>query len=402
MKLNIFAALSLLITAVFAQGAKQAYIVGLQKGTILSTAIDAILKLISTVTDPIAAPSAAQQWSAGDLVGFTTSMTPGQARILQASLLALYVEPDGQMKVQGHLTRFSKRTLQTQSPGVWGLGRVSHHASMISSYVYDSTAGQNTCVYIIDSGINTAHVEFGTRATFVQNWVSTESNTDLSGHGTAVAGVVGATTFGVAKLSNLYSMKVCDQNGNCAVSSVVAAIAATMNDSPNKPCHKGVVINLSLGGLNAGWSSVSQAVVSATNAGILVVSAAGNDGANAANYLPASAAGSCTVGATDVNDAKPSWSNWGNKLAVFAPGVNVQSTYIGSSNTATAYFDGTSMAAPHVAGLGAYLNSLNGKTNPNTMCNNIKTTATMNIITGLTSGGQSGSPNKLAYNGNGA
>lgn len=206
---------------------------------------------------------------------------------------------------------------------------------MISSYVYDSTAGQNTCVYIIDSGINTAHVEFGTRATFVQNWVSTESNTDLSGHGTAVAGVVGATTFGVAKLSNLYSMKVCDQNGNCAVSSVVAAIAATMNDSPNKPCTKGVVINLSLGGLNAGWSSVSQAVVSATNAGILVVSAAGNDGANAANYLPASAAGSCTVGATDVNDAKPSWSNWGNKLAVFAPGVKVQSTYIGSSNTAT-------------------------------------------------------------------
>lgn len=244
------------------------------------------------------------------------------------------MEPDGQIKVQGKLSRFSKRTLQTQSPGVWGLGRVSHHASMISSYIYDSTAGQNTCVYIIDSGINTAHVEFGTRATFVQNWVSAESDTDLSGHGTAVAGVVGATTYGVAKLSNLYSMKVCDQNGNCAVSNVVAAIAATMNDSPNRPCSKGVVINLSLGGLNSGWQSVSQSVVSATQAGILVVSAAGNDGANAANYLPASAAGSCTVGATDVNDAKPSWSNWGSKLAVFAPGVNVQSTYIGST-TAT-------------------------------------------------------------------
>lgn len=60
------------------------------------------------------------------------------------------------------------------------------------------------------------------------------------------------------------------------------------------------------------------------------------------------------------------------------------------------------MAAPHVAGLGAYLNSLNGKTNPITMCTNIKNTATLNVITGLTGGGQSGNPNKLAYNGNGA
>lgn len=244
------------------------------------------------------------------------------------------MEKDGKMKVQGQLSKFSKRTLQTQSPGVWGLGRVSHHAPATSSYIYDSTAGQNTCSYVIDSGINTAHVEFGTRATSVSNWVSAETISDLSGHGTAVAGVIGATTYGVAKLTQLYSMKVCDQSGNCAVSSVVAAIAATINDSPNRSCVKGVIINLSLGGLNAGWSSVSQAVVSATQAGILVVSAAGNDAANAANYLPASAAGSCTVGATDVNDAKPSWSNWGSKLAVFAPGVNVQSTYIGST-TAT-------------------------------------------------------------------
>jgi subtilisin family serine protease len=238
------------------------------------------------------------------------------------------------LKTLGRLSRFSKRTLQTQSPGIWGLGRISHHANSISSYIYDSTAGQNTCVYVIDSGINTAHVEFGGRATSVTNWVTAESISDLSGHGTAVAGTVGATTYGVAKLTKLYSMKVCDQSGNCAVSSVVAAISASINDSATRSCTNGVVINLSLGGVSAGWQSVSQAVVTATQAGVFVVSAAGNDGANAANYLPASAPGSCTVGATDVNDAKPSWSNWGSKLAVFAPGVNVQSTYIGST-TAT-------------------------------------------------------------------
>jgi hypothetical protein len=60
------------------------------------------------------------------------------------------------------------------------------------------------------------------------------------------------------------------------------------------------------------------------------------------------------------------------------------------------------MAAPHVAGLGAYLNSKNGKTNPLTMCTNIKNTATANALTGLTGSGQSGNPNLLSYNGNGA
>lgn len=81
MKFDIFAVLSILATAVFAQGAKQTYIIGLQKETILSTAITALLKLVSDVSPP----GAAQQWSAGDLIGFTALLSPGQAKILQAS-----------------------------------------------------------------------------------------------------------------------------------------------------------------------------------------------------------------------------------------------------------------------------------------------------------------------------
>jgi subtilisin family serine protease len=131
---------------------------------------------------------------------------------------------------------------------------------------------------------------------------------------------------------------VCDQNGNCNVSAVIAAIAFAANDYKNRNCPNGAIINLSLGGLSSGWQSVKDSVVAATQAGLLVVAAAGNDRANTANYLPASAPGACTVGATDINDAIASFSNWGSSIAVFAPGVNIQSTYIGSTTATVSHF----------------------------------------------------------------
>lgn len=226
----------------------------------------------------------------------------------------------------------SKRSLLTQSPGIWGLGRVSHKVKGVSTYVYDSTAAQGTCVYVIDTGINVAHVDFGGRAINVANWVTTEPFDDLLGHGTAVAGTVGSNTYGVAKKTTIYSLKVCDQNGNCDVSNVVSAISYAVQDSKSRTCPNGVAINLSLGGLSAGWQSVKDAIVAATQAGAFVVAAAGNDGANTQNYLPASAPGACAVGATDSTDTIASWSNWGATLAVLAPGVYIQSTYIGSTS----------------------------------------------------------------------
>jgi subtilisin family serine protease len=217
------------------------------------------------------------------------------------------------------------------------LGRISHKAKAVSTYVYDSTAGTGTCIYIADTGINTAHTDFGGRAVLLQNWVTSESNTDLNGHGTAVAGTAGSTTYGVAKSASLFSLKVCDQNGNCAVSAVVAAISYASSDFKNRNCANGPVINLSLGGLSAGWQSVRDSVVAATQAGVFVVAAAGNDHANTANYLPASAPGACAVGATDSTDAIAAFSNWGASLAVFAPGADIQSTYIGSNSATVCY-----------------------------------------------------------------
>lgn len=113
--------------------------------------------------------------------------------------------------------------------------------------------------------------------------------------------------------------------------------------------------------------------------GIFVAVAAGNDGANAANTSPASEPSVCTVGATDSNDAKPSFSNYGSILDIFAPGVNILSTWIGS-NTATNTISGTSMATPHIAGLAAYLIALEGSRSPSALCQRIQSLSTKNVI----------------------
>jgi subtilisin family serine protease len=135
----------------------------------------------------------------------------------------------------------------------------------------------------------------------------------------------------------VYDLKVCDQSGNCAVSAVVSAISAASNDAKNRACGNGVVINLSLGGPSAGWQSVKDAIIAAAQAGVFVVAAAGNTDVNAAGILPASAAGACAVGATDSNDVIASFSNYGTSLAVFAPGVGIQTAGIGNPNAAVSF-----------------------------------------------------------------
>lgn len=113
------------------------------------------------------------------------------------------------------------------------------------------------------------------------------------------------------------------------------------------------VMNMSLGGSKS--NAVNSAINALRAAGVVPVVAAGNENVDAANDSPASASGAITVGAIDqTTDRKASFSNFGQFVDVFAPGVNVKSVGI-SSTTDTAVLSGTSMASPHVAGLAAYL-----------------------------------------------
>lgn len=142
---------------------------------------------------------------------------------------------------------------------------------------------------------------------------------------------------------------------------------------------------------------MNSAVRSAVNAGVTVVVAAGNEAQNAANDSPASEPLAITVGASDTTDTRASFSNFGAVVDIFAPGVGVLSAWIGST-TATNTISGTSMATPHVAGLAAYLIALEGLASPAAVVARISALATNNVL--LSPG--TGSPNKIAYNGNGA
>lgn len=208
-----------------------------------------------------------------------------------------------------------------------------------------------------------------------------------------MAGTIGGTTYGVAKKTKLYAVKVLDSNGSGSNSGVIAGMNFVAQDAQSRNCPNGTVANMSLGG---GYSaSTNSAAAAMVRAGVFLAVAAGNDGANAANYSPASEPTVCTVGATTSADAIAYYSNYGTVVDIFAPGTSITSAWIGST-TAKNTISGTSMATPHIAGLGAYLLTLLGKKSPAALCSYIASTANSGVISGI----PSGTVNKLAFNGN--
>src|ERR1700742_276142 len=120
-----------------------------------------------------------------------------------------------------------------QSGAPWGLGRISHRQVGSTDYTYDASAGAGTCAYIIDTGIYTAHKEFEGRATMVKSFVA-GSDTDDNGHGTHVSGTIGSKSYGVAKKTKLYGIKVLDSAGSGAWTDIVSGIQTAVSDSANR------------------------------------------------------------------------------------------------------------------------------------------------------------------------
>ncbi|KAI0470218.1 proteinase T-like protein [Xylaria cf. heliscus] len=313
--------------------------------------------------------------------GFASALTAEEVESLQNHPDVEFIEQDSIMSINAFVT---------QASSTWGLARISHKSRTATGYVYDETAGAGTCSYIVDTGIYTAHSEFGGRATWLANYADS-SNSDGNGHGTHVAGTVGSATYGVAKKTSLYAVKVLDASGSGTTSGVVAGMNFVTSDSATRSCPNGTVANMSLGGASS--TSINSAARAMISAGVFLAVAAGNSNTDASSTSPAGEPNVCTVGATTSADARASFSNYGSVVDIFAPGQDVLSTW---NNGGTNTISGTSMASPHVAGLGAYLLAAEGQKAPQALCAYIASIATSGALTGV----PSGSVNKLAFNDN--
>lgn len=242
--------------------------------------------------------------------------------------------------------------LETQQNAPWGLARVSQRSKLESApytYNYNGNAGEGVNIYVLDTGLNVNHTDYAGRVSWGTTTATGSTNDDLHGHGTHCAGTAAGTAYGVAKKAKLIAVKVLGDSGTGTKTDSIAGINWVVK---NKSGVKGNVISMSIGGSYS--DAQNQAIADAVGKGVITVVAAGNSNDDACKYSPSSAPKAITVGATDVKDAKASFSNYGSCVDIHGPGVNVLSAWKGSS-TATNTISGTSMATPHVAGLAATL-----------------------------------------------
>jgi cerevisin len=363
------------------------------------------------------------------LKGYSGTFSEGLIDLLRKDPAVAYIEPDQEVHI-----------LAQEKNAPWGLARVSHKESLsfntFNKYDYDDRGGQGVTgismnmnrvlilAYVVDTGVNIHHEEFEGRASWGATIPENDEDADGNGHGTHVAGTIASKTYGVAKKAKIVAVKVLRSNGSGTMSDVLkgvewAAEATAKQEKEEKKKGKkskykviiptisckwlifeGSTANMSLGGGSS--KTLDMAVNAAVEAGLHFAVAAGNDNQDACNYSPAAAEKAVTVGASTLADARAYFSNHGKCVDIFAPGLNILSTWIGSKY-ATNTISGTSMASPHICGLLTYFLSLAPSSDsdytvpvtPAKLKKRMVNIATPDMLTDI----PSGTVNLLAWNG---
>ncbi|EFR01997.1 oryzin [Nannizzia gypsea CBS 118893] len=292
-----------------------------------------------------------------------------------------FVEPNREMKAASTIK---------QENITWGLARISHMENFSHDYVSTYGEGENLTFYGIDSGIDIHQSDFTGRARWGIN-VADHIDIDCIGHGTHTAGTVAGQSFGILKKASIVSVKVLDCYGHGDTTKYINGLNWAINDAKKRGLLGKSVMNISLG---TGRSrAVNEATVRAQEAGIFISVAAGNNAINAEFLSPGSAPELCTVAASTRNDTRAYFSNYGALIDLFAPGEYIRSTL---PHNRTGIMSGTSMAAPHVCGIGGLIMAAEGLA-PEQVCRRLKELANPAIkYAGFNT------TDKLLYNGSGA
>jgi subtilisin family serine protease len=316
------------------------YIVTYQPTQTLPTASNARLATTEALAEQLlrhyaVANSQAQVLATGDQTNFLAQLTNSEVTKLRQDPTISLIEPDRIVSMCSCVDVVTTSTL------TWNVQQTGYGRGDLQT---------SKTVWVIDTGIDLDHPDLNVDATRSRSFVSGKASADdENGHGTHVAGIIGAKNntmgiTGVASGATLVSLRVLDEEGEGRLSGIIQAINYVTQNG-----KAGDVINLSLGGESTS-STLDRAVLQAANAGILFAIAAGNDNKVADNYSPARVnhANVFTVSAMDSQNRFASFSDYGSSVDVCAYGVRIRSTY---KNGSYATLSGTSMAAPHVAGL---------------------------------------------------
>lgn len=271
----------------------------------------------------------------------------------------------------------------------WGLDRIDQRSGVLDDKYNYAPTGAGVTVYVFDSGINSAHEEFGGRVVEGFSVINDGKGTqDCSGHGTHTSSVIGGKTYGVAKSVTIVPVRVLNcSNGNPSSATLYPAIKWIIEHH-----QQGVpaIVNVSVGmPKSVPFDEAMRALIAD---GLIVIGAAGNQGKDACGYSPARELSVITVGATDMKDSRPTYSNFGSCIDLFAPGSDVVGGWF-SANNAYRSTTGTSNAAPLVSGIAALLLQENPSMTQPEVEAKLKSMATRDVLTNI----GTNSPNLMAY-----